>query len=382
MVVFGRKERDVNIAKRHSRGTGQSDISCARADYQFAHKTNESLRLINARLRPFAFSPIRISGGIFFYMTILEALQWANHKLKKCGIDSPMIDAEVLLADVLDIPKARLFAHFNDPLKSHQQERFSMLIDRRSKHEPVAYLTGIKSFFGRDFEVNPFVLIPRPTTELLVQEAIKRAVLEEKEETLFVDVGTGSGVIAVSVAAETRMPVIAIDQSAQALSVAQKNAKTYRVDDVIEFRQGNLLDPLIDLFKSIRQTSKKPISSVYPFKQLILCANLPYIKTDAMETLQKDIRLFEPREALEAGPDGLSAYWRLFRQLSRHRDQWPRRLVALIEIDPSQAHAAIKLILHYFPYSHPLVKQDLQGQDRLLIMESLHRNDAEPLPPT
>lgn len=301
-------------------------------------------------------------------MTILEALQWANNKLKKSGIESPMLDAEVLLSHLLGISKTGLFSHFTDPLKQHHQEQFNTLIARRSAFEPVAYLIGKKAFFGRDFCVNPFVLIPRPATESIVTEALEQfEQVEDKERSLFVDIGTGSGAIAISLAAESKSPVVATDLSPHALSVAEKNAMDLGVRDLIDFRQGSLLDPIIELFESMRSASSKPMSSVYPFKNLIVCANLPYLTDNQMETLSPDVRKFEPHEALKAGPDGLEAYWQLFKQFKKNRDLLPRHIVTLIEIDPSQTTRAIDLITHAFPESHPEIKKDLHGLDRILI---------------
>ncbi len=301
-------------------------------------------------------------------MTILEALQWANNKLKKSGVESPMLDAEVLLSHLLGISKAGLFSHFTDPLKQHHQEQFNTLIVRRSSFEPIAYLIGKKPFFGRDFAVNPFVLIPRPATECLVTEALAQfANTEDPEKSLFVDIGTGSGAIAISLAAETQSPVVATDLSPHALSVAEKNAAEHGVRDLIDFRQGSLLDPIIELFETMRSASAKPVSSVYPFKHLVVCANLPYLTDNQMETLQPDVRKFEPHEALKAGPDGIEAYWQLFKQFKKNREALPRHIVVLIEIDPSQTTRAVELIEHQFPESRPEIKKDLQGLHRIVI---------------
>lgn len=281
-----------------------------------------------------------------------------------------MLDAEILLSHVLDLSKAKLFSHFNDPLKSHQQERFFILVDRRAAHEPIAYLIGKKAFFTRDFLTNPFVLIPRPETEFLVEQALK--IFEEekdKDRVLFVDVGTGSGAIAVTLAAETQTPVLASDVSERALNVAKTNAQTHQVESVIDFRVGDLLTPLLDLFTTIRSSSKKPVSSVYPFKHLIVCANLPYLTRDQMETLPLDVKSYEPHGALEAGPDGMEAYWRLFKQLQKERSALPRVISVLIEIDPSQSARATQLIMHAFPDARLEIKKDLAGLDRLVIAE-------------
>ncbi len=303
-------------------------------------------------------------------MTVLEALQWANSKLKKAGVDSPMLDAEILLAHILNLSRAKLFSHFNDPLKTHHQERFLTLIERRNAFEPIAYLIGKKAFYGRDFITNPFVLIPRPETEALIESAMELFdQIEEKDRVLIADIGTGSGAIAITLTAETQTPVLASDMSPRAISVAQKNAELLGVKELIDLRVGDLLTPLLELFETIRTNSKKPVSSVYPFKHLLICANLPYLTKNQMETLQRDVRDFEPHEALEAGLDGLEAYWRLFRQLSKERTHLPRHVSVLIEIDPSQTDRATTLIVHEFPDAHPQIKKDLSGLDRIVIVE-------------
>lgn len=300
-------------------------------------------------------------------MSILEALQWANHTLKKAGVESPMLDAEILLSHILGLSRAKLFAHGNDTLKPYQQERLLSLVERRSDFEPVAYLIGEKSFFGKDFFVNPFVLIPRPETETLIEEAVLiLQKINDNDHTIFADIGTGSGAIAVTLAAQTHVPVIATDINSRAISVAKSNAKRHEVEELVDFKEGDLAMPVIKLFETLR--ASKQITSVYPYKHLILCANLPYLSTNQMEVLQKDVR-FEPKEALEAGPDGLEAYWRLFKQLSKNRNVLPRHLITLIEIDPSQSKRATELIAHQFPRAKTQIKKDLSGLDRVLVSE-------------
>jgi release factor glutamine methyltransferase len=267
------------------------------------------------------------------------------------------------------LSRAKLFSHFNDPLKQHHQERFLTLIERRSAFEPIAYLIGRKTFFDRDFLTNPFVLIPRPATETLIESALERFNTINDDKVLIADIGTGSGAIAVTLAAETHTPVLASDTSARAISVAQKNAELLGVSELIDIRVGDLLTPLLELFETIRTNAKKPVSSVYPFKHLLICANLPYLTKNQMETLQRDVRDYEPHEALEAGTDGLEAYWRLFRQLQKERAHLPRHVSVFIEIDPSQKERAIKLIEHEFPDSHPQIKKDLAGLDRIVIVD-------------
>jgi len=301
-------------------------------------------------------------------MTILEALNWANEELKTSGIDSSMLDAQVLLAHLLQQKKAWLFSHFNDELSSEEQERFTSMIARRKSHEPVAYLIGSKPFYGRSFIVTPSVLIPRPATESMIEEVLRLTQETDKEHTLICDIGTGSGAIAVTLQLETGLPVIATDLSKEALDIAKQNAQILEAKE-INFRHGDLLDPIVALFESIKTSNDPNVSSVYPFKHLIVCANLPYLSDSQMLTLDPDVR-FEPVSALEAGPDGLGAYYHLFRQLAKHRKLFPRSISVLIEIDPTQKQKAVDLITHNFPTSSPTVIQDLQGLDRLILVKT------------
>lgn len=298
-------------------------------------------------------------------MTIMEALQWANNKLRKAGVDSPMLDAEILLAFTLDVSKAWLFAHFADKLKTHQEEKFLELLNRREDREPIAYLVGKKAFYGRDFVVNKHVLIPRPETEVLIELAIKTLTDKDPDRTLIADLGTGSGAIAVTLAAEINLPVIAIDIDEAALGVAKKNAQTLVPETAVDFQEGNLAEPIIRIFKTIRGQTNVQTSSVYPFKTLLLTANLPYLSEVSMANLQPEVR-HEPELALRAGADGLDAYWELFRQLRTDRKILPRDLIVFIEIDPEQRQAAEKLILHNFPSAKLEAHQDLHGDDRVI----------------
>ncbi len=298
-------------------------------------------------------------------MTILEALNEANEQLKKAEIESPMLDAQVILAHLLQEKKSWLFSHFNDTLKLGVIEIFSKAIHRRASHEPVAYIIGSKPFYGRTFLVTPSVLIPRPATETMIEQVLLLTKESDAEHTLLCDIGTGSGAIAITIHLETSLPVIATDLSKEALEVARKNAELLEAHE-INFRQGNLLDPIVSLFESIKTSNDPNVSSVFPFKHLIICANLPYLSDAQMDALDADVR-FEPVSALEAGPDGLSAYHQLFRQLAKHRKLLPRAVTILIEIDPSQKQKALDLITHSFPTSQPVVIQDLQGLDRIIL---------------
>lgn len=301
-------------------------------------------------------------------MTIIDALKWANNKLKKAGVESPMLDAEILLAKTLGVKKSWLFSHFNDNLKFHLEEQFHILIERRTNREPVAYILGEKEFFSRTFLVNPFVLIPRPATETLVEKAINIIKSSNPDRTLITDIGTGSGAIAVTLAAETQQNIIAIDIDQQAITVAKQNAIRHHVDGQIEFQHGNLIEPIIRLFKTLYKTKHQDVSSIYPFETLIICANLPYLKNGDRDILQSEVQ-FEPQQALFSGSDGLDAYWELFKLLKTHRRILPRTIHIILEINADQTPPAEKLINHYFPTSEIEIFKDLQGNDRVIYSQ-------------
>jgi release factor glutamine methyltransferase len=266
-------------------------------------------------------------------MTIVEALKWANEKLKtesNDSSDSPMLDAQVLLAAVLKISTSKLFLSFNNHLKNEDLEKFRLFIKRRLKREPVAYIVGEKEFYGRKFLVNPHTLIPRPATETLIEAAVKIA-RETQDKILFADIGTGSGAIAVSLAAETKIPVIASDVDPTTLATAKKNAEVHEVNEIIDFKIGPLLDPLKKIFEVLQKTGEDK-----NFDHLIICANLPYLATEQWQTTAPDIHLYEPKLALEAGADGLDLYWEMLRDLKKHRSLFPARISLLLEIDPTK----------------------------------------------
>lgn len=305
-------------------------------------------------------------------MNVLEALQWAQSTLRTAGeaegvrFDAPMLDAEVLLAAATGWPKARLFTRFDVTLPPGTWERFCAFVQRRAAREPVAYILGTKPFAGRSFFVNQFTLVPRPATETLVELAIQAGQQSDPESTIFADIGTGSGAIAVSVATETNLPVIASDISPRALAVAGQNARVHGVEGRVDLRLGDLAEPLLQLFEGLRGSGRR-----MPFDHLILCANLPYIPDPRWDALAPDIRRHEPRIALTSGVDGLDAYWKLFRQLREKREVLPIHLSVFIEIDPDQVQSAPDLIRHVFPAAQVQVYKDLDGFDRVVAVTGL-----------
>ena len=228
--------------------------------------------------------------------SIGRILKWTENYFTEKGIETPRLDAEVLLSHVLKKERIYLYVHFDEPLETVELAGYRELVKQRVQHVPVAYLTGHREFMGLDFEVTPAVLIPRPETELLVQTAIEglRSVEGVK---LFADIGSGSGAICLSVlhyVPEARGETV--DISAEALKIAEKNAERLGVSDRIEFHQGDLLEPL----------KGRHFHAVL--------SNPPYIPNGDIGGLAQEVREAEPRLALAGGTDGLDFYRRLSKE--------------------------------------------------------------------
>lgn len=228
--------------------------------------------------------------------TVGRLLSWTTEYLRRRGSESPRLDAEVMLASVLEWERVQLYTHFEDEVGEPERTRYRELVRRRAEGAPVAYLVGRKEFYSLRFDVSPAVLIPRPESEFVVVEAVEA--LKELDEPRLVDVGTGSGCLAVACAHQLpKARVTAIDISPKALEVARKNAERHELTDRIEFVQGDLLAPLADA---------PPLDAIL--------SNPPYIPTDDVATLDPGVRDHEPALALDGGPDGLEVVRRLIRQ--------------------------------------------------------------------
>lgn len=216
--------------------------------------------------------------------TIREILEWATQDFAARGIESPRLDAELLVAKALKMDRVGLYLDLNRPLVDEERSAIRPLVARRREREPVAYILGHRDFYGRRFKVTPDVLIPRPDTETLVEHAL--ACIPEGAACRVLDVGTGSGAIAVTLAAERPLArVTATDISEAALKIALENAVTLEVADQVRFELANLLsgDEQYD----------------------VIVSNPPYITRSEMDGLQAEVRTHEPATALEAGEDGL-----------------------------------------------------------------------------
>jgi release factor glutamine methyltransferase len=219
--------------------------------------------------------------------TVGRLLTWTTDYLQRRGADSPRLDAEVLLAQVLGWQRVQLYTHFEEEVAEKPRTNFRELIRRRAEGTPVAYLVGRKEFYSLTFAVSPAVLIPRPDSEFVVVEFLE--VAKALEAPRAVDVGTGSGCLALACAQQSKSShFIATDVSIDALIVASSNAASLGLADRVEFRAGNLLDPARD---------------DAPFD--VIVSNPPYIPSAVIATLEPGVRDHEPHVALDGGEDGL-----------------------------------------------------------------------------
>jgi release factor glutamine methyltransferase len=280
-------------------------------------------------------------------ITLAAAHSWAHRALAACS-PTPHLDAEVLLGHLTGLSRAQMLAHPELELPAELWDRYRRLVRRRMRDEPVAYLTGRREFMALDFLVTPAVLIPRPETEVLVEQVIRhvrRLQAAGRLDIHVVDVGVGSGAIAVSIAVYCpTVRVSATELSAAALDVARTNVEAHGVEERVRLIHGSLL-----------QEIEPPVD--------IIAANLPYIRSAELHRLPASVRDYEPLTALNGGPDGLRAYEALFAQIVA-RGLRPERLC--IEIGDDQDEAARQLVARYLPTARCTLLHDLAGRPRVL----------------
>ncbi len=263
--------------------------------------------------------------------TIKHLLKVTSDYLKEKGIESPRLTAEVLLAHQLDVRRVTLYLNFDKPLTEAEISGYRSLIRRRLKREPLQYITGIQEFCSLKFHVNTQVLIPRPESELLVEQAICivnsiKTTTSKDESPMILDLGTGSGALAVSVAKMLpQARVWATDISKGALGVARYNAKANGVLDRIEFRQGDLWEPL------------KGRDQIFD----IILSNPPYVAAENYSELIPEVRDYEPRLALEGREKGLYFIEKIIAE--GHRFLRPGGWLFL-EMAPEQTETALRII--------------------------------------
>ena len=286
-------------------------------------------------------------------LTIREALAYGRGQLQSS--DSPALDARLLLEHVLQVNHTYLIAHDEHQLAKHQAATYRRLVRRAALREPVPYLTGWAPFYGRRFKVSPSVLIPRPDTEFLVERALDwikagpgSAWAGNQSGPLIVDVGTGSGCLAISLALETEIgQIAAVDISAAALTIARQNAEHFGVAERVTFHQGSLLAPIAG-------------------RPDLIVANPPYIADPEWTAVDDGIKWYEPDIALKGGPDGLAVIRQLLTEAAQRAA--PGGAI-LCEIGWQQGAAAQELARLFFPQATVEILSDYGGRDRLLAIQ-------------
>ncbi len=287
---------------------------------------------------------------------IEEALQRASFYLESAGLENPRVEAEVLLAHLLETDRLQLFLKRTQNLSSRQEYLFEELVRRRAGGEPTAYIIGAKEFYGYRFTVNKRVLIPRPETELIIDRALHW--LNKLKSAGFkvirvLDLGTGSGILAITIALKVpSITIDAVDISAQALQTAKYNAALHQVEDKILWHCG-------DYFEAFKDCTTPPRFN-------LVISNPPYLNKKEMENLPLHILKHEPCEALNGGEDGLDGYRNIFCDLARYT---AKPFLLLLEAGAGQQTALDTFCRESGMFKSVSWHYDLAGHARVLEAE-------------
>jgi release factor glutamine methyltransferase len=288
--------------------------------------------------------------------TCLEILNQTVERLRSAGIDRPRTNAELLLGAVLNKSKVDLYLNKDRILTSDEIEKFNQSIKERISGRPVQYIMGTVEFFGLQFKVDERVLIPRPETETLVEVVMEQ--LANKENPKIIDLGTGSGAIAISLAKSLKSPFIyATDVSKEALKVAKENALRNKVESQIEFFCGDLFEPLKN------KNLKGQIDCVV--------SNPPYVSKEEFENLPKEVKDYEPVIALESEKDGLFFHKKI---IEDSLDFLKKGGLLALETAFGQAGKVADLIRESKDFSGIEIRKDLGGIDRVVIAIKLSKD--------
>jgi len=322
-------------------------------------------------------------------MNIQQSLKTSTSKLEQKNIPSAALDAEVLLLETLNrnrkkLDKAWLYLNNNYELNKNEEELFNNFINQRLKHKPVAYIVNRKEFYGYDFYVDENVLIPRPETELIVEEVLKvltgvhslergnsnfkkinfYRLKPELQNFNIIDIGTGSGCIIISILNELvknkNDKVIhnayANDISSKAISVAKINAKKYNLNKKIKLIKDDF-EKFLDK------------EDIYNSGEIIITANLPYIRNDAYENLSENVRKYEPKIALIAGKDGLVYIEKLVKSILKIKKKYKQEIYIFIEADPNQMSEIKTLFRKNFNSAIIKIIRDLSQKKRIVSVK-------------
>jgi release factor glutamine methyltransferase len=282
--------------------------------------------------------------------TVGKLLTWTADYLRKQGADSPRLDAELLLAEARECERIELYTAFHEVVPDEVRAKFRDSVRQRAQGKPVAYLLGQREFYSMAFQVTPDVLIPRPETEfvILAMLDVLKPLLNGEETLEIGDIGTGSGILAVCAAKlVANAQITAVDISPAALEVARGNAQQHGVSDRIDFREGDLLTPL--------EAAEK---------YHLIMSNPPYVSEQEYAELSREVRDYEPRQALLAGATGTEVIARLVADAPRYLRPggW-----LVLEISPMIAQQVTRIVEESSEFEKAQMRKDLAGQIRVLV---------------
>lgn len=286
-------------------------------------------------------------------MFVTDALNWGMAELEKYKIPDNTIDAKLLLGHILGVSLPELYLNRNDPVSKTVFKQYEKFIEKRTKRIPVAYILGETEFFGLKYFVNQDVLIPRPETELLVEETITviNETYSKNDSIAIVELGVGSGCVTISLAKllnKINAKIYAVEIDKNAISVAQKNAEYHKVDDKIVFCSGDMYSPLPDKIKG---------------KVDIIVSNPPYIAEHEFSMLQPEIS-YEPRIALDGGKEGDNYYQQIISQAEQFLSS---KGVMILELGYG-LHTRVEKIANDYNYKVVRIKKDYAGIERIMML--------------
>ncbi len=265
--------------------------------------------------------------------------------------ESAFLESRILLADILKIDSSNIFINYDKEISNNEKSQFIKYINRRKLYEPIAYIIGWKEFYSLKFLVDKNVLVPRPETEMLVDEVIQEYLKNYQNKNInILDLGTGSGVIAISMAANIKYcKITALDISAKALKLATKNAKLNKVASKINFVKSNWYNNLLDVVEKFD----------------IIVSNPPYIAENEQSYMSKEAIQYEPKSALFAEANGLACYYNIIAKANKFLEKNGK---IFLEIGFNQAQKVIA-ILEDNQFTNIKLLQDIAGNDRVLIAQ-------------
>lgn len=281
--------------------------------------------------------------------TVLDILNWTTEYFQSKELARPRRDAEEIIAHALKISRLEVYLNFEKPLNKDERASIGEMVKRRAAHEPLQYIFGKAHFRNLELSVNETVLIPRPETELLVERALE--LIKDVENPRVLDLCTGSGCIALSIADEHESAhIFATDISEEALQVAQKNAQDLGFSKRITFEQGDLLIPETELD--------------------LIVSNPPYVPTETLEHIDKEVRDYEPLLALDGGVSGLDTFDRILMRLHARTAQAFKCPSCILELDSSHLDEAAKKAEESGLFASVSVLKDLTDRARFLSLEA------------